>query len=161
MEKVVNTILFLKSYNRYSSILFLNIYNRYSSILFLYIYNRFSSDDVLDINTTKRASVISAINQTSDHLCTPEENNLFSKASCSLPTNESWAAIIWFVLAEIFSGFATSAINILGMSYIDLNTPKVKLPLYLGMDAALNINTKFKIFIKIRFRISFMNLFQC
>jgi hypothetical protein len=68
-------------------------------------------------------------------LCQPRLNNLTTEAACLKPPTdqgESWDVLMWFIIAQIFSGLSVSASFVLGISYIDANAPKEKLPVYLG-----------------------------
>jgi hypothetical protein len=68
-------------------------------------------------------------------LCQPRLNELMSEAVCRRPPTdqgESWDVLMWFIIAQIFSGLSVSAAFVLGLSYIDANAPKDKLPVYLG-----------------------------
>ena len=87
------------------------------------------------MNDSRRATSSQYFNLTISHLCSSANNVAMSQRVCDTILEDSdntWPVVMWLVLAQIFSGFAASGSYVLGVTYIDANAPKEKLPLYLG-----------------------------
>ena len=85
-------------------------------------------------NATLGISIVN--NSSTNHqLCFPQDNIEEAKKACddtSENNDDSWSVLIWFILANVLTGIADACTFVLGMTYIDANASKEKLPLYLG-----------------------------
>ena len=109
------------------------LYSFIQSIAKIMSYNarQVSTITLYCVNSTNPTGSLSRAYQRDYHLCQWGRNETI----CNKPAEDeigSWSVLIWLVLSEILYGLATSIISVLGLAYIDANSPTEKLAFYIG-----------------------------